>query len=167
LLGIRRATTRAACAALGLPVWEDPANSDPSLERVRLRAEVLPLLEDVLQDGVAEALARTASLIQDDLDALDAQARAGLPRVLGAGTAETLSTRGNPAEADVGGLAELPRAVRTRVLRMWVLSLGAAECTAEHTAALDALVTDWHGQGAVDLPGGVRVGRASERLHAL
>ena len=43
-------------------------------------------------------------------------------------------------------------------------ALGATECTAVHTAALDALVTAWHGQGAVDLPGGVRVARASGRL---
>jgi tRNA(Ile)-lysidine synthase len=167
LLGIRRSTTRAACDALGLPVWNDPANSDPSMQRARLRAEVLPLLEDVLQGGVADALARTASLLQDDLDALDAQACAGLPRVLRDSPAQTLSRRGNPAEADVGALAALDRAVRTRVLRMWALSLGASEVTAEHTAALDALVTNWHGQGPVDLPGGVRVARASERLHAL
>ena len=67
---MRRATTEAACAALGLEPWHDPHNDDPSLQRVRLRHEVLPLLEDVLQGGVAEALARTAALLQDDLDAL-------------------------------------------------------------------------------------------------
>ena len=150
LLGIRRSTTHAACAALGLQVWDDPANSDPSLQRVRLRTEVLPLLESVLQGGVAAALARTATLLQDDLDALDALASAAVPAV-----------------GDVEALAELPRAVRTRVLRAWALGLGATECTAEHTAALDALVTDWHGQGAVDLPGGVRVRRASGRLDRL
>ena len=60
LLGVRRATTRAACAALELPVWDDPWNADPAYTRVRLRTEVLPLLEDVLGGGVAPALARTA-----------------------------------------------------------------------------------------------------------
>ncbi len=76
LLGLRRATTEAACRALGLDVWDDPHNDDPRLQRVRLRREVLPLLEDVLQGGVAEALARTASQLQDDDDALDAAADA-------------------------------------------------------------------------------------------
>ena len=71
LLGIRRATTRAACAALGLEPWDDPQNADPRYQRVRLRHEVLPLLEDVLQGGVAEALARTATQLQRDLDALE------------------------------------------------------------------------------------------------
>jgi tRNA(Ile)-lysidine synthase len=76
LLGVRRAQTRAACAAEDLPVWDDPHNADPRFTRARLRAEVLPLLEDVLAGGAAEALARTAELLRDDLDALDALAAA-------------------------------------------------------------------------------------------
>jgi len=76
LLGIRRETTRAACAAGHLPYRDDPHNADPRFTRVRLRAEVLPRLEDALQGGVAEALARTAELLRDDLDALDGLAAA-------------------------------------------------------------------------------------------
>ena len=72
LLTVRRTTTRAACA--GLEVWDDPHNADPRFTRVRLRHEVLPLLEDVLSGGVAEALARTAEQLRDDVDALDAVA---------------------------------------------------------------------------------------------
>jgi hypoxanthine phosphoribosyltransferase len=34
-------------------------------------------------------------------------------------------------------------------------------------AALDALITGWHGQGPVDLPGGLRVRRASGKLEVL
>ena len=45
LLGLDRATTVAACAAAGLRPWEDPHNSDPAYARVRVRTEVLPLLE--------------------------------------------------------------------------------------------------------------------------
>ncbi len=74
LLTVRRAVTRAACAELGLPVWEDPHNTDPRFTRARLRHEVLPVLEDVLAGGVAEALARTAGQLRDDVDALDAVA---------------------------------------------------------------------------------------------
>src|SRR5580765_8209334 len=69
-LGLRRATTVAACAALGLEPWADPHNADPAFRRVRLRGEVLPLLEDVLAGGVADALARTADLVRADADAL-------------------------------------------------------------------------------------------------
>ena len=65
-------------------MWDDPWNADPAYTRVRLRAEVLPLLEEVLGGGVAPALARTAALLREDLDALDALAAAELAAADGA-----------------------------------------------------------------------------------
>jgi tRNA(Ile)-lysidine synthase len=146
-LGVRRSTTAAACRALGLEPWNDPHNADPSYQRARVRHEVLPLLEQVLQGGVAEALARTAALVRDDLDALD----------------EFAAERVAP-ELSVSDLATLPRAIRSRVLRAWALRRGTAPLTTTHIAALDALITDWHGQGPIDLPGGFEAVRASGRL---
>jgi tRNA(Ile)-lysidine synthase len=151
LLGIRRTTTEAACRALGLAWWDDPHNADPALQRVRLRREVLPLLEDVLQGGVAEALARTAAQLQDDQDALAGPALATLARVSG-------------DELPVELLDAMPKAVRTRVLRHWALAGGAVEVTAAHVERLDALVTHWRGQRRIALPGGVGVRRRSDRL---
>jgi tRNA(Ile)-lysidine synthase len=161
-LGVRRSTTEAACVAIGLTPWHDPHNDHPSYQRVRLRHEVLPLLEDVLQGGVAEALARTAALTRADLEALDeiaAQTAGVILAANGGGGSDD-----HPC-LDVAGLGRLPLAVRTRVLRAWVTEAGAAPLTAGHLAALDALVAGWHGQGAVDLPGGSAVLRASGRLH--
>jgi tRNA(Ile)-lysidine synthase len=80
LLNLRRSDTRAACRAQDLPVWDDPHNADPRFTRARLRHEVLPLLEDVLGGGVAEALARTAAQLRDDGEALDAAATELLAR---------------------------------------------------------------------------------------
>src|SRR5699024_7646780 len=71
LLGVRAAVTRAACAEHGLDPWDDPHNVDPAFTRVRLRSEVLPLMENVLAGGVAEALARSAELFSVDDDALE------------------------------------------------------------------------------------------------
>ena len=150
LLGVRRATTRAACVALELPVWDDPWNADPSYTRARLRGEVLPLLEDVLGGGVAAALARTAALLREDLDALDAMADAELAR----------HDRALPAAE----LAALRDALRRRVLRGWLRAGGVPDVQAVHLHAVDALLVRWHGQGQVDLPGGVGVVRASGRL---
>ncbi|HEY7046038.1 MAG TPA: tRNA lysidine(34) synthetase TilS [Jatrophihabitantaceae bacterium] len=147
LLGVRRATTEAACAALGLTPWDDPHNADPAYQRVRLRREVLPLLDDVLQGGVAEALARTAALVRADADALDQLAELHHEDVL-----------------DAEELEALPAAIRTRVLRSWAHAAGTAPLTSEHTRALDGLITDWHGQGPIDLPGGFAAVRASGRL---
>jgi tRNA(Ile)-lysidine synthase len=152
LLGVRRATTRRACADQGLPVWEDPWNTDPAYTRARLRGEALPLLEDVLGGGVAPALARTAALLREDLDALDALAAANAARLTG------------PEGLDARGTATLPAALRRRVLRSWLRDGGVPDVQAVHLHAVDALLVDWHGQGPVDLPGGAGVGRASGRL---
>ncbi|MGY1635706.1 tRNA lysidine(34) synthetase TilS [Geodermatophilus sp. SYSU D00742] len=155
LLGVRRETTRAACADQGLPVWEDPWNADPAYTRVRLRTEVLPLLEEVLGGGVAPALARTAAMLREDLDALDSLAAAELSRLAGAD--------GLPAAP----LAGLPAALRRRVLRGWLQGEGVPDLQAVHLTAVDALLSRWRGQGRVDLPGGAGVVRASGRLVAL
>jgi tRNA(Ile)-lysidine synthase len=152
LLGIRRATTRAACAALELPVWDDPWNTDPAYTRVRLRTEVLPLLEEVLGGGVAPALARTAELLREDLDALDA---------LAAGELARLAIDGELPAPEVAGL---PAAVRRRVLRGWLRAAGVPDLQAVHLGSVDALLTGWRGQGRIDLPGGAGVVRASGRL---
>jgi tRNA(Ile)-lysidine synthase len=151
-LGVRRATTRAACADQGLPVWDDPWNADPAYTRARLRAEVLPLLEEVLGGGVAPALARTAALLREDLAALD--------ELTGAALAGLLSEGGLPAAET----ARLPDAVRRRVLRGWLGAAGVPDLQAVHLHAVDALLSRWHGQGAVALPGGASVRRASGRL---
>jgi tRNA(Ile)-lysidine synthase len=152
LLGIRRATTRAACAALELPVWDDPWNDDPAYTRVRLRTEALPLLEDVLGGGVAPALARTAALLREDLDLLDGLAGGELHRLVDDGALPAART------------AALPTALRRRVLRDWLRDAGVPDLQAVHLGAVDALLTAWRGQGRVDLPGGAGVLRSSGRL---
>ncbi len=152
LLGLRRRDTEAACVALGLPVWADPHNDDPRFRRVRLRHEVLPLLERVLAGGVADALARTATQLQDDQDALQS-------------IADRVLTRADRADGlELSELAGQPRAVTTRVLKAWAESGGAGPLAAAHVERLTALSADWHGQVGVDLPGGFRARRTSGRL---
>jgi tRNA(Ile)-lysidine synthase len=150
LLAVRRATAREACAAQELPVWDDPWNGDPAYTRVRLRSEVLPLLEDVLGGGVAPALARTAAQLREDLDALDDLAAAE-------------HARWGP-ELPAAEVGALPTALRRRVLRRWLLAGGVPDLQAVHLAAVDALITRWRGQGRADLPGGAGVVRTSGRL---
>ncbi|KQR11956.1 tRNA lysidine(34) synthetase TilS [Cellulomonas sp. Leaf334] len=157
LLGLRRADTVAACASLGLVPWHDPTNdgshADASL-RSRVRSDALPTLERVLGPGVAEALARSATQLRDDADLLDALAE---DLLVAARTADGL---------DVGALHAAPPALRTRALRSAVIAAGspAGALTRAHVLAVDALVTDWHGQGPVALPGGIAAGRACGRL---
>ena len=156
LLGITRSETLAACAENNLTPWVDPHNSDSSFARVRVRTDALPKLEESIGPGTTEALARSADLLRDDADALD-------------GWAAQVAADLDLTDLDITQLADLPKAVRTRVLRMAIYAAGApmGSITAEHVASVEAFVTSWHGQGACSLPGGVKVSRISGRLSLL
>jgi tRNA(Ile)-lysidine synthase len=176
LLGLSRATLRDACQAQRLDPWDDPHNCDPSFARVRVRLDALPALEEALGPGIAEALARSAAQLSADCEALDAIARAEEWRIQpavppGSGpAAQHGDGEGDNATilsvADVDGLGALAPAIRTRVLRQAALLAGCpgGSLTAAHVAALDALVTGWHGQHGPDLPGAVRAQRRYGRL---
>jgi tRNA(Ile)-lysidine synthase len=152
LLAVPRATTRAACAGLGVEPWDDPHNAESRFTRVRLRTEVLPLLEDVLNGGVAGALARTAAQLREDSEALDTMA-------------DMIFTRAGGSEGlEAGVLAAEPAAIRRRVIRRWLLQSGVRELTDAHLRAVDDLVARWRGQGGVWLPGNLEARRAHGRL---
>jgi tRNA(Ile)-lysidine synthase len=155
LLGVSRATTRAACTALNLEPWDDPQNADPSYTRVRVRHRLLTVMEKELGPGVTGALARTARQLRADADYLDSVAAAEVERIAS-------SDAGLP----VSELAELPEAIRSRVLRNAAIAAGcpAGALSARHVAALDALVTGWRGQRWTDLPGGIRAQRRYGKL---
>jgi len=147
-LGITRQIVRDEVA--DLDVFEDPHNSDLKYSRVRVRNLVLPVMETQLGPGVTQALARSADLLRDDADALDALARFEITRV----------------GDDVNLLGALPRAIRTRVIRQLAITNGCPinDLTRDHVLAVDALLTNWHGQGALNLPGAVSVERRHDRL---
>jgi tRNA(Ile)-lysidine synthase len=155
LLAVRRATTLAACAAAGLEPWHDPQNADPAFARVRVRELVLPVLERELGPGVAEALARTADQLREDTAAFDEMID------------ETIEDIVEHAEAgisvSVGALAANPPALRHRIIRHVVASEFGQSLTRTQTLAVARLVTDWAGQGPLDLPG-CRARRVGARI---
>jgi len=148
LLRITRAQTEAASHEFGLDFWNDPHNLNSEFTRVRVRREVIPYLESNLDPGISRALVRTASMLRDDADALDAWADR------------------EATDLDCERLAKLPRAIRTRILRKAAYDAGATpgEVTFEQIGAIDALISAWKGQGAISLAGGVKVERISGRL---
>lgn len=152
LLAVRRATTRAACAAEGLSPWDDPHNAEHRFARVRVRETVLPVLEAELGPGVAEALARTADQLREDADAFADMID------------ETIEDIVEHAEAgiavSVAALAANPAALRHRIIRHVVDSEFGQSLSRAQTLEVARLVTDWRGQGPIDLPGcrALRVG---------
>jgi len=131
-LDISRETTHRACHEAGLTAWDDPHNDDPSYLRVQVRR----LLDNL---DVAPGLARSARLLREDADCLDAQAH---------------------PDNDVRRLAALPAALRSRALKLWAESECGQSVTSAHVDALRGLIDDWHGQGPVALPGGGRARRS-------
>lgn len=152
LLGIGRDQTRDSCQALGLNWWQDPMNDDPAYLRVRVRRALADLERD-LGPGVASALARSADLLREDADHLEALA------------AQAVAALG-PGPWEVGDLMASPRPVRTRVWRMLAIAAGApaGQLTMRHVESCDALLTAWRGQGPVSLPGPLRATRANGRV---
>jgi tRNA(Ile)-lysidine synthase len=145
LLEVRRTTTRAACAAEDLTAWDDPHNADPRYSRVRVRERVLPVLEAELGPGIAEALARTAAQLREDAEAFEEMID------------ETIEDIVEHAEAGISvsaaALAANPAAVRHRIIRHVVAAEFGASLTRTQTLEVARLVTDWSGQGPIDLPG--------------
>lgn len=190
-LSLRRSDTEDVCTANGLTWWTDPTNGalapggavDPPPGgadrpdglplRSQVRSRVLPVLEDVLGPGVAVTLARTADLLREDADLLDGLAARLLDeaRVADLGTpTEEGASPGDappaPVVLDTQVLLSAPAALRRRALRAAAVEAGspAGSLFASHVATLDAMITDWRGQGPAHLPGDLRALRSRGRL---
>ena len=154
LLSVTREMTLDVCAATDIPIWNDPHNVDPRFTRVRVRQAVLPVLEQELGPGIAEALARTAESLREDNDVLDELATNAFSELAKQG-ATSVSLR-------IDGIKELKPAIRLRVYRLAGDVFG-AYFHRSHVVEIDRLITDWHGQKPLALPS-VRVERKGEEI---
>jgi len=141
-LVVTRDQTRQACLDAGIEWWDDPHNVDRRFVRPRLRHDLLPVMEEVVGPGVAQALAQTAHLVSADDDYLNAVATEHLA---------TLETPAGHLLAEP--LSALPDPIRRRVLRGWVKKHTGVSMSFSHTQMVDALVVDWSGQGPVAISG--------------
>jgi tRNA(Ile)-lysidine synthase len=151
-LGITREEVINACQEAGIEYWSDPHNEDERFTRVKIRNRILPLMESLIGPGIKEALARSARIFREDSDALESL------------TDEIFATIPNPAMIEVALLEKLPTALRKRVMRRAISRLGANRISAEQLDWVDALISDWRGQGPVALPAGITARRESGRL---
>ena len=165
LLDFRRGDLREGLRSAGISWVEDPTNEPEShwraqdgspLRRAALRHHAIPALEQDLGPGIVESLARTARLLQADEEALGMWTRREFARIV---DMESLSV-------SIIELRELPRAIRTRVLRELALRAGvrAGELVGWHVDHLDELVTGPGGGRGIDLPG-VRGEQRAGRIH--
>jgi tRNA(Ile)-lysidine synthase len=114
------------------------------------------VLEAELGPGIADALARTAEQLREDSEALDRFAEE---------LAEDLAEHSEAGlSLPVAALAANPAALRQRLIRLAVASEFDVALTRAQTLEVARLVTDWHGQSALDLPG-IKVERRAGLVH--
>lgn len=180
LLGLPRAVVVAAAAEAAredprLEPWTDPHNADPGFARVRVRTEVLPVLERALGPGIAEALARTAGLAREDADALDGWAeREWTARVVAAPPEAQILPEGSDPPRTRGGSLPLgricgdglPAAIVNRLVRRWLITCGCpgGALTAQHVRGVAALLEGPVTAAEIALPGGLRARREGGAL---
>jgi tRNA(Ile)-lysidine synthase len=148
LLGERRATLRSLLDAGGIDYRDDPSNADPAYLRNRVRAEVMPLLEE-LRPGAVERIGRFARLAADDVALLDDLAAAELARRTG-------------VDGGIDWHDPPPPALGRRVLR---IAVGEPPPSAERLEALVDAAAGEHGGVTIEL-GGSRVASVrGRRVH--
>lgn len=156
----RRSETENYCRFKGIEFRSDSMNEDESFSRVRVRKQLLPLMQS-FNNRIVETLSRTANLLSEDASALSSQAN----QLIESATASNNSETGTPA-LDVKVLANAPPAVRRRALREWILRARGHLRRLEtvHLVGLERLLEGDRGGRVAELPGGMRVERKGGKL---
>jgi tRNA(Ile)-lysidine synthase len=154
----RRADTERYCRLKHLDFRTDEMNEDQRLARIKVRKQLLPLMQS-LNNRVVEALGRSAALLREDAAALASEAERLLKK------ASDSHHKGRPNKLEIEVLAAAPPAIRRRALRQWLLqnvgNLRRLEMV--HFLAVEKLLQKKSGR-TVELPNGIRVFRQRDWL---
>jgi tRNA(Ile)-lysidine synthase len=141
LLSLRRSETHALCAELGITPIVDEMNDDSRFLRVRVRKELLPLVNDIAARDIVPVLARQADLLRLDDDLLN-----------------SLAAEIDPTDAL--DISRAPLALARRAIRSWL--------TEEHPpdlATVDRVLEVARGNTlGCDIGGNRQVRRTAQRL---
>lgn len=141
LLGLRRHETRELCATLGLAPLHDPMNEERRFQRVRVREQLLPLLNDISRRDIVDVLVRQATVLREDDDLL-----------------EEMAAMIDPTDAKT--LASAPYALARRAVRQWL-----ADPKPPDLATVERVLAVARGESiACDIGRGRAVRRSHQRL---
>ena len=167
LLWARRNDTESYCRLRKAEYLTDEMNSDPALSRVRVRQQLLPLMQS-FNNRIVEALSRTAAQLREDRAVLFNDADELLQRasLSAGGSASDEGDETKTAPLNVKLLANEPPALRRRALRQWLSQARGSTRRLEmvHLLAVEKLLEGTAGGRTVELPGGGRVRRSKNRL---
>jgi len=149
----RRADTEAYCRHRHIDFRLDEMNEDERFARVRVRKQLLPLIQ-TFNPRFVEGLMRTTEILREDSAALENAAARLLELSLGA---ESLRKNGRPLRADLLRLAQ--PAVRRRALRQWISSCRGDLRRIEHVhiLAVENFLFNTRSARMIELPGGGRI----------
>lgn len=162
VLWARRSDTETYCRLRKTGFLTDEMNDDQKFARVKVRQQLLPLMQS-FNNKIVEAISRTASQLREDAAVLlnDSDALLRRAAVLDHGGDETQTP-----VLDVKALAAAPTALRRRALRQWISEArgNARRLEMVHLLAVENLLEGTAGGRVVELPGGSRVRRKKNRL---
>jgi tRNA(Ile)-lysidine synthase len=163
LLWARRTDTENYCRVRKSTYLTDEMNSDLGLARVRVRHQLLPLMQS-FNNRIVEAISRTATQMREDRAVLATGSNELLRQASISGKVPQNETK-TPA-LDVKVLANEPPALRRRALRQWLSGARGSTRRLEmvHLLAVEKLLEGTVGGRTVELPGGGRVRRVRNRL---
>jgi tRNA(Ile)-lysidine synthase len=152
-----RPDTEDYCRQRDIEFRTDAMNLDRKFARVRVRQELLPLMR-TFNPNLVKGLVRTAEILREDNGALDK------------GAARLLEISIEPDDATslrFDLLANAPRALRRRALRLWLEQCRGHLKRLErvHIVAVEELLFGERGGRVFEVPGGGRVTRGRGRLH--
>lgn len=163
LLWARRTDTENYCRLRKTAFLVDEMNSDVAFSRVRVRQQLLPLMQS-FNNRIVEAISRTAAQLREDRAVLASDSDELLERAsFSAGNDEDES---EVPVLNVKVLAGEPPALRRRALREWISQArgGMRRLEMVHLLAVERLLEGNAGGRTVELPGGGRVKRRANRL---
>ena len=149
----RRSDAEIFCYERRVEFRQDEMNQDETFSRVRVRKQLLPLMQS-FNGKIVEALGRTATLLREDAGALSEEASKLL--VLAGALPKDNSGETKSNLLNVTIMADAAPAIRRRALRLWIERerghLRRLEMV--HLLAIDQLLVGGRGGRVAELPNG-------------
>lgn len=165
LLWARRSETENYCRLRRIEFLSDEMNDDLTFARVKVRKQLLPLMQS-FNNRIVEAISRTATQLREDGAVLVSDSDALLQRAAVSSEESGGQSETKVPALDVKVLAEEAPALRRRALRQWLSNArgGTRRLEMVHLLAVEKLVEGNSGGRVAELPSGGRVRRRRNRL---
>lgn len=170
LINLTRLETTQICKDLGVEWWDDPTNGDSSpidVElpkayplRSRIRHTLMPYISRFFDSDMTLLLAKGAKFAQDDLDYINSQVD-----IIEKDAILKDETLKDNCEVKIK-LAILEKScasIRRRTIAR-ALTYAGIRFSSNHIESIDELITNWHGQKPIALPGGYAASRKSHTI---